>query len=485
MLLKLMKLCFNNGEQAKYIGSIATKEIRGEDNVQKCYTALKKKNQIPEPVVIIVSPDGVRTIEGLTGVVKQSIFIEHVTFTTTLGEKREIFAFISHDTRLQRISCHIYMCGDGVAFEITCKINDAFQVLKKKKAEGGDNTFAAAFGDREVVPGRLFTRQVHRADVKPDRVIGAGQFGEVYLAQFQNQVKHVAVKTVRLAASEDDKGDFIMEAEVMLKLQHENLVNILGVAMQQRPWLCVIEFMEYGDLRDVVQTCKEKGFELSYWEQLLVIKQIAAGLGYIASRRFIHMDIAARNVLLDKGNCVKVADFGLTRRLDRGRDTYALRKTAKLPVRWLAVEAIETGVFSEKSDVWAFGVLIWEVLRYAKTSLPRPTHPRCNWPAPTAIINLGGLTARCQHCNTQISVIILPLLPKSRRVHWHILPWHFALQPSQRGMWVVCALSMCVLCVPVMGSSRSRMLPTWKCSVIFLAVAALVNHQSAHPSCLR
>lgn len=78
------------------------------------------------------------------------------------------------------------------------------------------------------------------------------------------------------------------------------------------------------------------------------------------------MDIAARNCLLGANNLVKVADFGLTTRLDRGRNTYTLKKTAKLPVRWLAIEAIETGIFSEASDVWAFGVLIWEILSYGE-----------------------------------------------------------------------------------------------------------------------
>ena len=86
-------------------------------------------------------------------------------------------------------------------------------------------------------------------------MIGAGQFGQVYLATFRDA--RVAVKTVRLAASDDDKEDFVHEAEVMLDLKNEGLVQLLGVAVQQRPWLCVIEFMKYGDLKDVLQAGKE------------------------------------------------------------------------------------------------------------------------------------------------------------------------------------------------------------------------------------
>lgn len=78
------------------------------------------------------------------------------------------------------------------------------------------------------------------------------------------------------------------------------------------------------------------------------------------------MDIAARNCLIDAGNIVKIADFGLTRMLDPGTNRYLLKKTAKLPVRWVALEALETGVFSQASDVWAYGVLIWEVLSYGE-----------------------------------------------------------------------------------------------------------------------
>jgi serine/threonine protein kinase len=78
------------------------------------------------------------------------------------------------------------------------------------------------------------------------------------------------------------------------------------------------------------------------------------------------MDVAARNCLIDEGNVVKLADFGLTRQLDPGTNRYLLKKTAKLPVRWVALEALETGVFSQASDVWAFGVLMWEVLSYGE-----------------------------------------------------------------------------------------------------------------------
>lgn len=350
---------------AKYIGSVPCKQHRGNDVIEMALKDALSKKINAEVVVIIVSPDGVRTIEGLTSQVKQSIFIEHVTFTTTLGEKKEIFGFISQDTRLKRILCHLYECGPGTAFNVTKTIGEAFSILSTKTQERKQNAFASVFTERDPVPGQLFRCQVHRKDVVPDKVIGAGQFGQVYLAMYKSTTK-VAVKTVRLAASENDKDDFVGEAEVMRKLVHPSLVQLIGVAVQQRPWLCVIEYVQYGDLADVLQSCKEKGFVLTYLEQHKLCVQVVSGLAFIASKRFLHMDIAARNCLVGANNVVKVADFGLTTRLDRGRNTYTLKKTAKLPVRWLAIEAIETGIFSEASDVWAFGVLIWEVLTYGE-----------------------------------------------------------------------------------------------------------------------
>lgn len=141
----------------------------------------------------------------------------------------------------------------------------------------------------------------------------------------------------------------------------------------------------YGDLRDVLQTCKEKNFTLSYLEQVNITRQLCDGMVFLASKRYIHMDIAARNCLLAGKNKAKLADFGLTQRLDEGKDTYKLRKTAKLPVRWIAIESLKTGIFSEKSDVWAFGVLMWEVLAYGRTPFERIENTKVQ-----AHVNGGG-----------------------------------------------------------------------------------------------
>ena len=142
---------------------------------------------------------------------------------------------------------------------------------------------------------------------------------------------------------------------------------LAGVAVQQAPWLAVLEFCEYGDLRSVVRGCAQNRIRLTTEEQTSLGCQLAAGMAHLTAQRLVHMDLAARNCLLARHNIVKVADFGLTRRLDPGKPFLRLRETLKLPIRWLAVEALDQFVFGEASDCWSFGVLMWEVLSYGDT----------------------------------------------------------------------------------------------------------------------
>ena len=365
-----------------YMGSMMVTEMKGMEVVQRAIEEnreLMKMAQMArkktsskrliegEPVTLIVHPEGLRTVEPGTGEVKFFHFIKNITFSAVLHDS---FAYIVNDERLQRIDCHIFNVGPTVGSMICKNLQDALNHLEQEEKQRGQNPFSVTDQRREPVRGELYTRQIHRHDLQAIKAIGAGQFGEVYLAkqsyktpQGSHQIER-AVKLLRNAASANDKANFLREAETMLMLQHRNLVELVGVAVQQRPWLMVVEYMRYGDLRTVLRTLSEKAIILHPSEKIDWCMQIAAGMRFVASKHLIHMDLAARNCLLGTGNLVKISDFGLTRAMEPGKDHLVLRETLRLPIKWLALECVSEKIFSEASDVWAFGVTAWEVFRY-------------------------------------------------------------------------------------------------------------------------
>ncbi|KAE8629532.1 hypothetical protein XENTR_v10000518 [Xenopus tropicalis] len=188
--------------------------------------------------------------------------------------------------------------------------------------------------------------------------LGSGLFGVVRLGKWRAQYK-VAIKAIREGAMSEE--DFIEEAKVMMKLTHLKLVQLYGVCTQQRPIYIVTEFMEHGCLLNYL---RQRHGQFSPDILLSMCQDVCEAMSYLEQNNFIHRDLAARNCLVNDAGVVKVSDFGMTRYvLD---DQYTSSCGAKFPVKWSPPEVFNYSRFSSKSDVWSFGVLMWEVFTEGK-----------------------------------------------------------------------------------------------------------------------
>uniref|UniRef100_A0AAQ4PHR4 Tyrosine-protein kinase n=1 Tax=Gasterosteus aculeatus aculeatus TaxID=481459 RepID=A0AAQ4PHR4_GASAC len=183
--------------------------------------------------------------------------------------------------------------------------------------------------------------------------LGSGQFGVVRLGKWRAQHR-VAIKAIRAGAMYEE--DFIEEAKVMMRLSHPKLVQLYGVCSQQKPIYIVTEFMEHGCLLNFL---RQRRGSFGLGSLLSICLDICEAMEHLEAHRFIHRDLASRNCLVNDSLVVKVSDFGMTRYvLD---DQYTSSSGAKFPVKWSPPEVFNFCKYSSKSDVWSYGVLMWEV----------------------------------------------------------------------------------------------------------------------------
>ncbi|KAF4012964.1 hypothetical protein G4228_004402 [Cervus hanglu yarkandensis] len=198
------------------------------------------------------------------------------------------------------------------------------------------------------------------------RELGSGLFGVVRLGKWRAQYK-VAIKAIREGAMCEE--DFIEEAKVMMKLTHPKLVQLYGVCTQQKPIYIVTEFMERGCLLNFL---RQRQGHFSRDVLLSMCQDVCEGMEYLERNSFIHRDLAARNCLVNEAGIVKVSDFGMARYvLD---DQYTSSSGAKFPVKWCPPEVFNYSRFSSKSDVWSFGVLMWEVFTEGRMPFEKNTN---------------------------------------------------------------------------------------------------------------
>ncbi|XP_013873243.1 focal adhesion kinase 1 isoform X7 [Austrofundulus limnaeus] len=221
--------------------------------------------------------------------------------------------------------------------------------------------------DTYTMPSKYYgLDQARDYEIQRDRIelgccIGEGQFGDVHQGVYicsDNPALSVAVKTCKNSTSDSVREKFLQEALTMRQFDHPHIVKLMGVITENPVWI-IMELCTLGELRSFLQVRK---YSLDLASLILYSYQLSTALAYLESKRFVHRDIAARNVLVSTVDCVKLGDFGLSRYMEDS--SYYKASKGKLPIKWMAPESINFRRFTSASDVWMFGVCMWEILMF-------------------------------------------------------------------------------------------------------------------------
>ncbi|XP_075066999.1 muscle, skeletal receptor tyrosine-protein kinase isoform X1 [Mixophyes fleayi] len=235
---------------------------------------------------------------------------------------------------------------------------------------------------------KLISLEYPRNNIEYVRDIGEGAFGRVFQARAPGLLPYepftmVAVKMLKEEASADMQADFQREAALMAEFDHPNIVKLLGVCAVGKPMCLLFEYMAHGDLNEYLRHRSPRALSslshsslaakvrlsdlnpspLSCTDQLHIARQVSAGMAYLSERKFVHRDLATRNCLVGEDMVVKIADFGLSRNI-YSADYYKANENDAIPIRWMPPESIFYNRYTTESDVWAYGVVLWEIFTY-------------------------------------------------------------------------------------------------------------------------
>ncbi|XP_055154068.1 tyrosine-protein kinase Fer isoform X1 [Symphalangus syndactylus] len=233
-------------------------------------------------------------------------------------------------------------------------------------------------------------------DVTLGELLGKGNFGEVYKGTLKDKTS-VAVKTCKEDLPQELKIKFLQEAKILKQYDHPNIVKLIGVCTQRQPVYIIMELVSGGDFLTFLRRKKD---ELKLKQLVKFSLDAAAGMLYLESKNCIHRDLAARNCLVGENNVLKISDFGMSRQEDGG--VYSSSGLKQIPIKWTAPEALNYGRYSSESDVWSFGILLWETFSLGVCPYPGMTNQQAR-----EQVERGYRMSAPQHCPEDISKIMM------------------------------------------------------------------------------
>ncbi|XP_049742537.1 fibroblast growth factor receptor 3 isoform X1 [Elephas maximus indicus] len=274
-----------------------------------------------------------------------------------------------------------------VSLESNSSMNSNTPLVRMARLSSGEGPTLANVSELELPADPKW--ELSRARLTLGKPLGEGCFGQVVMAEAIGIDKERAAKPVTVAvkmlkddATDKDLSDLVSEMEMMKMIgKHKNIINLLGACTQGGPLYVLVEYAAKGNLREYLRarrppgmdysfdTCKLPEEQLTFKDLVSCAYQVARGMEYLASQKCIHRDLAARNVLVTEDNVMKIADFGLARDV-HNLDYYKKTTNGRLPVKWMAPEALFDRVYTHQSDVWSFGVLLWEIFTLGGSPYP-------------------------------------------------------------------------------------------------------------------
>uniref|UniRef100_A0A1A8D2I9 receptor protein-tyrosine kinase n=2 Tax=Nothobranchius TaxID=28779 RepID=A0A1A8D2I9_NOTKA len=211
-----------------------------------------------------------------------------------------------------------------------------------------------------------FAKELDASCIAIDKVVGAGEFGEVCSGRLKLPSKKeicVAIKTLKGGYTDKQRRDFLAEASIMGQFDHPNIIRLEGVVTRSKPVMIVTEYMENGSLDSFL---RKHDAQFTGIQLVGMLRGIASGMKYLSDMGYVHRDLAARNILVNSNLVCKVSDFGMSRVLEDDPEAAYTTRGGKIPIRWTAPEAIAYRKFTSSSDVWSYGIVMWEVMSYGE-----------------------------------------------------------------------------------------------------------------------